>query len=294
MQVRRLTDIGGVDVTGIDLASPRSPAEDRELLQLLDQHGLMCFRDQKLTKQQLFAAGAPWGGATLKRPSAVMDADAVGVATLGTRGSKGDVIPEDPDKLIGNSDWHTDDGFLTNPCRGKILYAVDVPEEGGMTGFIDGVTTYNELPEKLRKRVEGLHVIQDWNKSQAYMDNNRAYRNSGDEMVVLNKFPRMAYPIVRIHPITGAKSLNCPPLWATGIEELPGKEGEEIVEELVAHITQKKYQYWHKYKVGDAVLWDNWRFLHAAGGTLGRYVRTMWVITLNGGPTIAHEAGIAA
>ena len=34
----------------------------------------------------------------------------------------------------------------------------------------------------------------------------------------------------------------------------------------------------------------HWRFMHAASGTLGRYVRTMWTVTLNGGPIIAREA----
>ena len=289
MQISKLSAIGGISVEGIDLAAPRSVQEDHKLRQLLDEHGLVVFRNQKLTKQQLIAAGDPFGGTVLKREGAAMDDDAPGVITISTRGHNGKIMPENPDNIIGNSDWHTDDGFVTNPCRGKILYAVAVPEEGGMTGFIDGAMAYSTMPESLRARVEGRHVIQDWDKCQAYMGNNRAYANKAAEMVKTNRFNKMAYALVHTHPVTGVKVLNCPPLWATGVEELPGKEGENLVDEVCAHLLQEKFQYWHKYNVGDAVLWDNWRFLHAAGGTIGRYVRTIWSITLNNGPALARE-----
>jgi len=290
MQLKRLSNIGGVEVRGVDLGVPRTAEEDRKLTQLYDEYGLVVFRDQKLTKQQLVDAGRPFGGTALTRAAVSMDSDVPGVSTLSTRGTTGDVMPKAPDERIGHSDWHTDDGYVTAPTRGKILYAVQVPEEGGITGFIDGTTIYNEMPESLRQRVEGLHVLQDWNKVQIYLANARRYAADGEAVLTLNKFPLMSYPIVYPHPISGAKVLNCPPLWTTGIEELPGKEGDDLLAELTAYATQEKFQYWHKYNVGDAMLWDNWRFMHAASGTLGRYVRTMWTVTLNSSATIAREA----
>jgi taurine dioxygenase len=88
--------------------------------------------------------------------------------------------------------------------------------------------------------------------------------------------------------VTGAKVLNLPPLWSAGFVELPGSEGAELLETLKRHILQAKYQYWHSYRAGDALIWDNWRFIHAASGTPGRYVRTMWSVTTNGGPELAY------
>jgi alpha-ketoglutarate-dependent taurine dioxygenase len=46
--------------------------------------------------------------------------------------------------------------------------------------------------------------------------------------------------------------------------------------------------------VGDALLWDNWRFMHAAGGTRGRYVRTMWSFAINGGVELGNKLAKAA
>jgi len=90
------------------------------------------------------------------------------------------------------------------------------------------------------------------------------------------------------HPITGAKILNVPPMWSVGIVEMPRSAGVALIEELGDHIRDPKFQYWHDYRLGDALIWDNWRFLHAASGTPGRFVRTLWSIVILGGPRIGR------
>ena len=271
------------------IRAPRSQEESLALAQLYDTHGLVVFRDQKLTKQQLLDATYPFGGPMINVPAIVPDPEVPGITVIGTRGPDGTVIPKDPDTLIGDLEWHTDQGFVTVPNRGKYLYAIDVPEEGGMTGFIDGQVTYNALSDAMKQRIDKLHVIQSWNRAEEYLARNRAYRIEGEEAMAYNKFPDVAYPMVVRHPITGVKLLNVPPLWSTGIVEMPGAQGTALVEELVAHIRQPDFQYWHKYRVGDAVIWDNWRFLHAASGTPGRYVRTLWSVVIQGGPEIGRQ-----
>jgi taurine dioxygenase len=289
MRVSPLSDLCGVSVEGVDLAAPRNPAEDVALKRLFDVHGLVVFRGQSLTKAELVAAGAPFGGTMMNKAAVVYDADSPGLTVISTRGPHGDVEPEDPDKLIGDLEWHTDQGYLTHPNRGKILYCVAAPEAGGMTGFIDGQVTYKALPEATKRRVEGLHVIQSWRRSEAYLARNRDYRIKGHREMAADRFPDVAYPLVYPHPVTGAKVLNAPPLWCDGVVELPGREGEALVEELVAHVREPRFHYWHRYREGDAVLWDNWRFVHGASGAPGRYVRTLWSITLLAGPQIGRE-----
>jgi taurine dioxygenase len=294
MQVRKISGVGGVEVEGVDLSRPQSPQESRALKALYDEHGLVVFRGQKLTKQQLVDAGAPFGGALIDIPAIEPDPDVKGIVVISTRGPSGEVIPEDPDKLVGDLEWHTDQGYVPVPNRGKILYAVQVPEKGGMTGFIDGQVTYNALSEDMKKRIANFHVIQSWNRAESYLARNRDYRIKGDEQMAYDRFPDMAFPMVYDHPMTGAKVLNVPPLWSAGIVEMPGAEGEALVEELKRHIMQAKFQYWHKYRDGDAAIWDNWRSVHAASGTPGRYVRTLWSIVIQGGPALGREIPKAA
>ncbi len=286
MKVCKLSDVGGVDVDGVDLAHPRGPEEQSALRQLFDEQGLIVFRDQMLTKQQLVAVGDLFGGAMLKRAVIPTDPEAPGISTITNRGPTGDVMPERLDELIGKADWHMDLGYVTTPGRGKIIYAVQTPEVGGLTGFIDLSVAYSTLPEALRERIENLHVIQSWDKAQVGQSNGP--RGAGT--LILQEFPDVIYPMVLTHPVTGAKVLNCPPLWATGILEAPGEEGLALMHEVIAHITRPQSQYWHRYRPGDAILWDNCRFIHAASGTLGLYARTLWTLTLKAGPEFGRLA----
>jgi taurine dioxygenase len=294
MKVRRLSELGGVQIEGFDLSSPSTDDLDAVLNALYDEHGLIVFRDQKLTKQQLVKAGDHFGGAMLNKAAVVPDPEAPGVTVISTRGPFGDTVPEDQDALVGDLEWHSDQGYLTAPNRGKILYAVQVPEEGGKTGFIDGQLTYAALSDAMKRRIKGLHVIQSWSRSEEYLARNRDYRIKGHQEMRRDRFADLAYPMVLAHPNTGEKILNVPPLWSAGIVEMPGAEGDALLAELVAFVKQPRFQYWHSYAIGDALIWDNWRFVHAASGTPGRYVRTLWSITINAGPELGQALPLAA
>jgi taurine dioxygenase len=283
MQVRKLSEAGGIEIEGVELARLDSQ-ESREVCRLFDEHGLVLFKKQKLTKQQLIATGVPFGGAMTDPPGAGQrDAEAPGILTISTRGAGGNVVPTDGNKIVGDIEWHTDQAYVANPNRGKILYAVQVPDEGGMTGFIDGQATYAALSEDMRKRLADLHVIHSLDHAQAAVTRNKDYKVGDSKTLSSSTFPDLAFPMIYNHPVTGAKVLHVPPLWCAGIVEMPGAEGKALIAELTQHVTQQRFQYWHRYDVGDAVLWDNWRFMHAAGGTPGRHVRTMWSFAISPG-----------
>lgn len=278
METHPLSDIGGVAIEGVDLSRPLAPDTETEVGRLFDTHGLVVFRGQHLSKRQLHDAGRLFGGAMTAVPGTAQDPEVPGIVVVSTRGAGGDVVAEDSDRIVGDIEWHSDQAYTPRPPRARMLYAVEVAEEGGLTGFIDGCATYAALPEAIRRRIEGLHVIHSWRHAEATIARNRAYHRDGDRALAAGRFPDVAFLIAYAHPVTGKRVLNVPPLWAAGIVELPGAEGEALVAELKRHIVQPSFQYWHRYRPGDVVLWDNWRFIHAAGGTPGRCARTLWSI----------------
>jgi taurine dioxygenase len=293
----RLTEIGGLEIEGVDLSSPLSADIEREIGRLYDEHGLLVFRDQHLTKQQLVDATGPFGGPDLDPPVNDTEPDVPGVTVISTRGSTGDIVPHEKEELVGEICWHTDQAYVTRPNRGKLLYAVTVPEVGGRTGFIDGALTYAALPDDLKDRIKGLHVIQSWAHAREIIHRNRGYRHNNETVLADDRFPDTAYRLVHEHPKTGRRVLNLPQQWACGIVELPGAEGKALMDQLFAHLLQPQFAYWHDYRPGDLVAWDNWRFLHAAGGTPRGYVRTMWSVVIRGGPSfgrVLDESGAAA
>jgi taurine dioxygenase len=289
MRIEKLTPTHGIAVSGVDLSQPLPPEISRGLSDLFETYGLIAIRNQELTKAQLVAATEPFGGPEYHPAVDDTDPEVPGVTVISTRGPTGETLPENGAALVGDVDWHTDQAYITAPNRGKLLYAIDIPEEGGLTGFIDGTQTYDALPEATKGRINGLHVVQSWRHAQATIARNRGFRHEGEKVLADDRFPDVAYPMVVAHPHSGNKSLNVPPLWASGILEMPGPEGTALLDELKAHIVRPEFAYWHRYTLGDVVAWDNWRFLHAAGGTPGRYSRTMWSVVIRGGPEIGQH-----
>lgn len=286
MRVRKLSESGGVSIDGIDLSQPIASGVAAELLRLYDEEGLLAIRGQQLTMEQLAAAAEPFGGSEVHVLLGDQDTGIASVSLISTRGNSGTVEPIDLNANLGRIDWHTDQAYVVAPNRGKLLYAVTIPEEGGMTGFIDGERTYTALSDEMKAKVEDLHVVHSWRHAQDTISLNRGFYNNGDTRLAPDRYPDIAYPLVVKHPRTGRRCLNAPPLWAAGIVELPGAEGKVLLEELLVHLRQPCFAYWHRYLPGDVVAWDNWRFLHAASGTPARHVRTLWSTVIRGGPAI--------
>ena len=76
----------------------------------------------------------------------------------------------------------------------------------------------------------------------------------------------VVHPLVRTHPETGRKALYINPIRIEAIEGLPEPEALTLLAELLVHATQEKYQYRHKWRLGDLVMWDNRCLLHRAIG----------------------------
>ena len=61
-------------------------------------------------------------------------------------------------------------------------------------------------------------------------------------------------------------------------------------DELMAHATQKKYEYRHKWRYGDMVIWDNRSVLHQANGDYDmNETRYLYRIMVKGEPVLAAE-----
>jgi alpha-ketoglutarate-dependent taurine dioxygenase len=72
------------------------------------------------------------------------------------------------------------------------------------------------------------------------------------------------HPIVRTHPESGRKALYINPI---RIEGIPGMEEEAalaLLSRLLEHATRPEFEYRHRWRPGDVVMWDNRSLLHKA------------------------------
>ena len=187
--------------------------------------------------------------------------------------------------------WHSDLIYSDKINRGGILRAVDIPAHGdGRTGFIDRIPAYETLPDDLKRRIEGLHVVYAMDLNIEHMrfgkpDGARLIELAPSALRIMAReysYPRILHPMVFEQPETGRKVLNVSPWFALGIYEMGGPEGEALLAEVIAHCTEAAPRYFHEWRAGDMVLWDNWRTLHCATGVDPDDRRVMQRTTITG------------
>jgi len=85
------------------------------------------------------------------------------------------------------------------------------------------------------------------------------------------------HPLVVRHPFTGRKHLYADPGYTVEIVGLPARESRELLDFLFDFQTGAEFQYRHKWRVGDVLMWDNIATIHmATGGYAAHEHRLMW------------------
>ena len=78
------------------------------------------------------------------------------------------------------------------------------------------------------------------------------------------------------------RSLDISPMFADAVVGWPAAKSEALLKRLREFATQDRFVYWHDWKQGDLVIWNNYRALHSAAGHKNRYKRTMNRATIQG------------
>lgn len=174
--------------------------------------------------------------------------------------------------------FHTDGEDKAIPNTGSFLYARQVPPERGDTLFVDMYAAYEALQDSIKALIAGrrarysridLHATHYPLMAPLTDDEKRAR-------------PDVYHPLARRHPVSGRTSLYIG-RWACDVDGLPAEEGQALVKFLQDFAKQPQFIYTHKWKVRDAVLWDNRCTQHCATGFDDtKYVRTMHRTTLEG------------
>jgi taurine dioxygenase len=79
-----------------------------------------------------------------------------------------------------------------------------VPPSGGDTSFADMYRAYEELPDTMKRRLEGLKAI------QSYEHFNRRYSVPANASQERDGTVQL-HPVVRTHPITGRRAIYAAP-----------------------------------------------------------------------------------
>lgn len=252
----------GAEVRGIDMRKPMDPATARAVRDAWTRHLVLIFPDQPITDQEHVAFTRHFGEPEIFHQTSLhLRSDDVKeiflVSNVDARNRI--VMPSDPGQKQLNSSrqWHTDSSYKTLPSIGSLLHGIEISRTGGITQFINMYMVYDELPEPLRRQVEGRKARHDFAMLSRLTG---APAPSGAERAAV---PPVWHPMVRRHPESGRKSLFISSIYNDMIEGMGEDESRRLIEDLSAFAAQPKYMYRHVWEPHDVLMWDNRCTVHA-------------------------------
>ncbi|MDX6739556.1 TauD/TfdA dioxygenase family protein [Actinocorallia sp. A-T 12471] len=254
--VRPLGPLIGAEITGVDLGAPVTPELHAELNRALLEHKVVFFRRQRITNAQHRDFARLWG--ELETHPFLPQGDTADVVRFA----------KDADLSGYENIWHTDVTWRANPALGSVLRLTEVPPHGGGdTLWADAGAAYDNLPDDVKARIDGLTAVHDFMPSFG--------RFLPPELAAAKQaeFPPVAHPIVRTHPETGRKSLFVNAIFTTHIPDLPADEGEELLRYLFRQAFVPEYQVRWRWEKDDIAFWDNRATWHYASSDYHPHVR---------------------
>jgi alpha-ketoglutarate-dependent taurine dioxygenase len=273
LAIRPLQPTIGAEISGVDLSRPLSAQQRDQIKAAILQYKVVFFRDQQLDQDQ-HAAFARQFGPLYTHPSTTKAAPdkSTAIHKIAATDSKRLEKLLVKQQAEGWDPYHSDTSWRLVPTWGAVLRAVNLPDVGGDTIWVDAGLAYERLPDDVKERLEGLHVTHD------YRD---ALVNSGLD------YPIVAHPIVRTHRETGKKILfvnftEHP--WIVGLDQ---QESRELLSIVHDQYRKPELQVRFSWRPGSIAFWDNRAAVHYAVRNYGDFPRLLERILIADEPQYA-------
>ena len=249
------------EIGDADLSRPLDPADVTAIKQAFAAYAVLIFPDQHLDQDQHLDFARHFGPletslVTVRKgePTRIRR-DIADVSNLGAD----DKIWGESSRIrmmqLGNRLWHTDSSFKRVPARCSLLYSRSIPPVGGHTEFADMRAAYDALPELMQRRLRGMVAGHSIMHSRAKL----GFTDFNDEDKT--EWPEVPQAMVRRHAESGRMTLYIAS-HAGRVLGLTDAEGRALLDELIAHATQRQFVYTHRWRLNDLVMWDDRCTMH--------------------------------
>lgn len=275
--IERLSDACGAAIRGVDLRKKLSEEEKDKIRSAFHKHVVVVFPGQTLDKAEQIAFANQFGGLGERKrspngssPGGSYDTPFMLVTNIKDKktgkpiGSFGD----------GEMWFHHDTSYYPEPHKATLLYAVTLPSWGGETCFSNMYKAYENIPKKIKDRLEGRKVLQihDY-KRRERID---IYKSDISGMLQYEQ------PLFLTHPVTRQKALYVSRLMSAKIEGLEPDENEYLLNQLFDISEDPSIIFEHQWQPGDLVMWDNYASIHMRKDFPREEPRLMRRLTLQG------------
>lgn len=275
----------GASVTGLDFRDTITPEIKAELNAAWMQNLILVFPDQPLTDEEHVIATHNFGEPEVFHQNIIKSSRVPEIFRVSNVDEDDNIMPPKHPTMqqLGSArKWHTDSSYRENPAMGSLLHGIEISRTGGQTCFINMYAVYEAMPADLKAKVEGKRARHDFEM----LSRIAAARKPTDEERA--NMPPVWQPMVRVHPVTGRKSLYISPIYNDGIEGMDDADAMALFEELTAFAEQEQFVYRHTWSPHDMLLWDNRCTMHLVTPHDPTERRVMHRTTIVGdGPPIA-------
>ena len=253
MKISQLTPFLGAEIVGIDLSREIDNDTFAIIHKAFVTHSVLIFRNQKLSPQNMIDFSRRFGPLMIHVLKESLLEGHPEIYKLSNRKTNGK-----PDgRAYAGQYWHSDLTYEARPSLGSLLYGIQVPEVGGDTLFSSTAHAYDTLSPTMQKIISGFtaeHLF-----AHAFRQDTNRNAQDGDP---LTKKPAVNHPVVRPHSVTGRKSIFVNEGFTVKINELNSSESKIFLRFLFEHMTRPEGILRHRWRSGDAVLWDNRSLIH--------------------------------
>lgn len=234
-----------------------SDSDRAQVLDAFHEHAVLIFPNQFVSTEGQISFSNGFG--RIERMDAKKKMEAVFVSNKKADGSIFTGEEYQANILRGNEGWHTDSSYMPLSAKASCLTALELPADGGGTGFADMRAAYDALDDETKERIEGVSALHSLYHSQAKIGH---VVKTGSGYGFHTKGAPLR-PLIKVHPDTGRKSLYIG-RHAYRIPGMKDDEARQLLSELLDFACQPPRIYEHNWQVGDTVIWDNRCVLHRA------------------------------
>ncbi|AZN63850.1 taurine dioxygenase [Acinetobacter johnsonii] len=260
MQIEQLSCNIGAELSGINLADA---IHDQDLFSQIRsnllKHRVLFFRDQDLTRAEHVAFAERFGQLE-DHPAVGSHPDHPGLVQIYKS-------PDSPIDRYENA-WHSDASWREIPPMGCVLRCVEAPQVGGDTMWTNMILAYENLPEEIKAKIDGLRARHSIEASFG------AAMPIEKRLALKAQFPDAEHPVVRTHPETGEKILYVNAFTThftnyhtkervrCGQDANPG--AADLLRYLISQASIPEYQVRWRWKPNSIAIWDNRSTQHYA------------------------------
>jgi len=271
----------GAVISGADLARPLSDADFAIIRQAFLDHGVIFFRDQRLTPEQHLAFARRFAPIDINRFFKAVD----GYPEIA------EVRKEAEQTTNIGGGWHTDHSYDQIPAMGSVLLAREVPPSGGDTLFASMSKVYEALSPGLKSTLDRLRAV---HSSRHVFGDKGGYAKTNDLGARIGNAAAAVqdaiHPVVIRHPETGRKTLYVNSAFTLRFEGWTAQESEPLLRYLYQFAARPEFSCRWQWQEGSLAFWDNRATWHYALNDYHGHRRLMHRITVQGSPIPALAA----